>query len=390
MTRHPNEADAPSSRDPLAMHLDALADGLADATARSERRRRRGFLGAGVGAMAIAAGLGALVILPGAAKLDPVAEARAALEGADESGVLHYVVATEQLGLEDFPGSAGSRTIPPMEVWTATSGGEAWRMRFPADGRPARCEVEQYGTVRGRPIGPELVTPIERAQDETTSTAYSPFSRTVVTVPRPHVDGRHRPSPLTVTPVFGRADARDPVAMVRAALRDGDLHDAGPTVIEGRQVRKLVGRIDEASEAERRQREADQTRDAADEKAGRLLDVAEQTKQASWAIKARPTTLTYFVDARSYAPVQLRVVRYAVWVDARGKDHWRAIESRDHYSVYERLPDTPPNAQLLTIRPPAGTRVVHETQTPANTGIRPAAKGADEAADARCRAARRP
>ncbi len=233
------------THDPLDAHLDALGDALGRGVARAERRRRRTLRAAGASGTLVAVGLGALVLLPGGRELDPVAQARAAVAERG-SGVLHYI-ARQEFRLPPGSNQPQQEDFPAMEVWTTTVGEDHYRVRSPADGRARYCGIVTFmpsrpssGLAR-RLTGPMLTSPMDTAKNGHTTTTYSSWSRAAVV----RVEPRQAPagmSSFTATPAFGNADPRDPVRAIRSALRTGALRDGGTVTVDGRVVRKLVGR----------------------------------------------------------------------------------------------------------------------------------------------------
>lgn len=331
--------------DQLDRHLDLLGEELGRGVARAELRRRRRARSAGIAAVLGVVGVGALVTSPGGQRLDPVSAARAAVTEGD--GVLHYVVRTEFLG----PGDAAPQ--PPrragagagQEVWMATSGDDRYRVR--ALGRPGSCGTQWF--VRGigrraRLTGPALTAPTETAQDGRTLTVYSPFSRAAVkTRLRSSRIAVGEERPYAAVPGFG-ADPRDPVRAIRAAVTSGQLQDRGTHMLNGREVRQLVGEAGPSLAEARRIRAlpADAQRRWRDERraAGQLL---------------QPTRYRYLIDATRSTPVELRTERYGVWSRAGGWDHWKWTGDVQRFASFSRLADSPSTRAELVITPPAGT-----------------------------------
>jgi hypothetical protein len=336
--------------DPLDAHLDALGGELDRGVVRAERTRRRRFRAAGASSALVAIGLGALVALPGGRELDPVAEARAAV--ADGGGILHFVVRMEYI---PPPGSSlrGFSGQPAIEVWTATDGTGRYRMRQPMDGRPRYCSTLGFSTGTNSRLakqlgdGPMLVSPGESAQDGPTQTVYSAFSRAAVIMQLPPADpADDQARGYSLTPAFGAAPSGDPVRAIRAALQSRQLRDGGTTTRDGRAVRKLVGTAGPTV------REA------------KAIEASAYPARARWRkaqIRAgrpqSPTRYTYYVDADTAAPVELRTDRYAVWSRANGRRHWAWTGEISRFERFERLDASPASLSSLQIALPAGTTI---------------------------------
>lgn len=327
------------TQQPLNDHLDQLGAGLASAERRAERRRRRAIGGGAAGTFAAAVALGALVAVPGGARLDPVERARAAL--AADGAILHWEMATDQI----VPGSRlngkPNPNPPAIALWTATSGADRWRMRQPANGLPRFCGLSVLVSPQGLPTRSakpqqttELVSPTEYSFSPDRRSSYSPFSKAMVVV---QIDQASRssepPGPGLLNSSLGAADPRDPVQAIRQALERGLLRDAGLTSYRGRQVRKLVGRVEQQMSASSRKRKLAR---------GEII---------------RPNELTYYVDSATYAPVELQTRRYSVWSRAGGYRHYKWVTNIERFTAFERLADTPENRRLLDIQPPPGTVV---------------------------------
>lgn len=316
----------------LDQHLDALGAQLDGAVQRAERRRGRLRNGLAATAVVVAVGLGALVALPGGERLDPVDRARAAL--AEDGGILHWVSQSEFVGpTETEQGLDRTKAALGIQFWTATTGDDRWRMATPDPSGVRRCGVSifQTGERRDRQVVP-LVAPNETAYGPTTSTTYSPWSRAAIVQTLSKKLQDRWTGPPMMSPTLDARDPRDLVRTIRVALERGQLVDRGVVQRNGRTVRKLVGT--------RPQQQLTQPR-------------------SETAIKvANPDQLTYFVDADTFAPVELRVRHYGVWSRAGGYKHWKWVTNIDHFLQFERLPDTPANRELLQIDLPAGTEII--------------------------------
>lgn len=306
-------------------HLAVLGDRLEQSRARAERRRRQLLAGAGIAVATVAVSLGALVAVPGGRQLDPVAEARAALE--TDGGLLHYVLFRQSLPPEGSKLPPPDSDAPGIAVWTATTGPERYRIQTPA------MYCSQIITMTGdslrkrltqRLTGVPLVAPTEHAATpDGTATTYSPFSKAIIVIER-----KATPAP-TAAPAAGgllfgtipeTGDPRDPVRVIREALGAGRLRDDGIVADGGRRLRRLVGEVPATPKRE-----------------------------------TRPTQLTYLVDADSFVPVELRSRRWATWSRAGGRNHDKWMTDIARFEDFERLPDTPANRALLKIEPPPGT-----------------------------------
>lgn len=367
--------------DQLDHHLDRLGEELDRGIARAERRRRRALGGTCAATVLAAIGLGALVAFPGGRTLDPVEAARAAV--ADGDGILHYVVSLQFIP----PSGSTVRRAPKRvasEVWTVTSGVPRSRVVTPADRRPRFCSGTSYFVSKpryGAGIGssPGLVTPLERSQRGKQVLNYSVFSRAAVAQ---DVSGRPEDADRTFWYgegiEFGADDARDPIAPIRSALQGGLLRDAGRSVLDRREVRRLVGR-DGPSFAE-----------------ARALRTAPYTTRGSWRraqVKAGrplvPTRYTIFVDATTFLPVEVRIDRYVLWSRADGRDHWKWTRQISRFEGFKRLPMTAANERLLEIELPKGTKVYRPSVSGGYESSPGAGRAGYEAALRRCRAAMR-
>lgn len=347
----------------LDEHLDVLGVQLDGAVVRAERRRGRVRSGLAAAAVVVAVGLGALVALPGGERLDPVDRARAAL--ADDGGILHWLVAFDFVGPnqaeEDF-----DRSNPPtgMEIWTATRGEDRWRMRTPDRSGVQSCGGALFQAAGGR-RAPMLsvVSPTESAHAPNEMSHYSPWSRALVVQEL----GAELESRLSGPPMLpsslGGEDPRDVVQAIRAALERGDLTDRGVVERYGRSVRRLVGTVPQ--------------------------QLPKRPNSQTATRIANPEQLTYYVDAETFAPVELRVRRYTVWSRAGGYEHWKWVTHVTHFLRFERLEDTPANRALLAIDAPPGTAIVRvpAVGVPRNVPRRLRGVGQDRAGVKRCKAA---
>lgn len=367
--------------DQVDRHLDLLGEELDRGIRRAERRRRRALGATGAATVLVAIGLGALVVLPGGRTLDPVAAARAAV--AEGEGILHYVVRTEFLRPGD---SAAQPSRSPgagaaQEVWMVTSGLDRYRVR--EQGAPGFCGTQwfQRGSgPRARLAGPALTTPMETAQDGRTLMIYSAFSRAAVeTRLRSARVAVGEERPYAAVPGFG-ADPRDPVRAIRAAVTSGQLRDRGTYVLNGREVRELVGEAGPSVAEARRMRSLS---------AGAQRRWQEERRAAGQVLQ--PTRYRYLVDANRSTPVELRTERYGVWSRAGGWDHWKWTGEVQRFASFSRLDDSPATRAQLVIPLPAGTVVYRGSSTGGFTPSVTFAESmkAERVAMRRCRAAMR-
>jgi hypothetical protein len=186
------------------------------------RSRRRGI---GAGALTLL-GVGALVLVfAGIAPrthLDELAQARAAL--APPGQILHLVTTTHI----ETSARSGAGATSTSQQWSA-SDPIRWRVAFSIPAPTA--------TPGGKPVGDldGLVTgPMQIAYRDGTEELYSQRSNTLeVTTGLPDAGSHAAPQgPLGV----------EPVATVRALLAAGRLHSAGSGAVNGRAVRRLLGR----------------------------------------------------------------------------------------------------------------------------------------------------
>ena len=355
----------PTDRSPLDQHLDVLGTQLDGAVVRAERRRGRMRNGLAAAAVVVAVGLGALVALPGGERLDPVDRARAAL--AEDGGILHWVSAFQFIGPNETEQPFDrARPHGGMEVWTATTGDDRWRMRTPDASGVRSCGTALFQGLSRRRSVVALVAPTESAFGPTTASNYSPWSRAMVVQELSEKYEDRRVGPPLMQPALRDRDPRDLVREIRAALERGQLSDRGVVERRGQTVRKLVGT------------------------APQQLPKRPNSDTATQI--ANPNQLTYFVDAETFAPVELRVRRYTVWSRAGGYKHWKWVTNIDHFLRFERLDDTPANRALLEIDAPAGTKVIRLPVNGDPRGVPASLRGfrQDRAAIRRCEAARGP
>lgn len=361
MTPEPNSALDGASLD---RHLDTLGEQLAARTARGDRRRRRTLVGAGLGAVALATGFAAATLSgDGLSRLDPVAEARAAFE--PDGSILHFAVLLLDGG---SPGAAPPVTRGELtwayQGWSATSGPGRWRVVQPGGG--ACSSMTGLMTADRRAAGPLLVAPTETAVAGQRFSIYSRWSQVMV-VDTAHNRGE-RPAPWPLTEALGAVpnteDARNPAAVLRDWLARSKLRDDGALTVDGKPARRLVGTFDDRTERQRK-------------------------RQAARGDRYEPAQYSYYVDADSFLPIELRVRRF-VTVRRDGKSTYRWASWVMRFPVFEFLPNTAANRRLLDIDPAPGTRVVTLPLTDAEQR-REYRRGerASKQARKRCRAAER-
>lgn len=350
---------------PLDDHWGALGDQLDRGVARADRRRRRTRAAGSITAVALGTGLAAAFLLPGgAAKLDPVAEARAAVDPA-RGGILHFVVRSAVLP-EGAPLSKPTPRSPSAEVWTTTSSPASWRAKRVDP--PWSChDLAVFTQPSHRRTGAvALVAPAEGSFRPGRHSVYSSFSRALVRVETDPT--RSYPMPV-FTPSFApdTAENPDPMATVRQALGSGRLRDQGTIDRDGKLLRLLVGEVDERTTRARRR----------DERLGRSHE---------------PTRVTYLVDAQRFTPVEVRFSQHYLGSRSGGSLRYRWVTHATVFSSFERLPDTYETRKLLAINLPRGSETV---DIPRGAGSvdrvpRRLAPGArDDVAISRCQAAKR-
>ncbi len=274
--------------------LDRMIGSYGQQLARAQRRQpaRRRFpvrRVAIVGAVAgLAVGIG-VAVLPDEGPVDVLAKAQAAITMGDK--IEHYVLVQSQYHLDGTPERYG-------------------------DGRPVVFTQEVWR--RERPEMLRILRPGRHAMDQASdsdrneSFYYVPGSKTVL---------RER-SAFSGTP--------NQIDMIRDDLRTGRLHVAGPAVVDGRNVIRLVGQ----SKAT-----------ASGLSNGKVYKFVQKSQYR------------YDVDPVTYVPVQL-------WTKTRSVSASRAWSfagiTVQKFKRYEMLPPTSRNLEQLHVQAPHGTRVVTE------------------------------
>ncbi|MDQ8046610.1 MAG: hypothetical protein REI11_18545, partial [Patulibacter sp.] len=356
--------------------LDGFGARLAAATARAEARRRRARRVAGgtsvavLAAVAVVAGIG---VVPGPARLDPVAEARAALGTGGE--ILHFRVTWNYaVSAANSAYSGKGTTSSPQDVWATTSGAVRWRTHQPSGA--TQCNgISEMGNVA-------WVASTETAYAGGRLRIYSPWSKLIVIQPKQR-PGEQAQQPFpTLPPELG--DSRDPASAIRTALDRGLLKDSGIVERSGRRLRMLTGAIGVARRVPDRSSSYDST-------SGKKTLLYPGT-----TIEERPIRLTYTVDADTFAPVELQTRRYSMWSRAGGRHHYVWVSDTLRFQTFERLAPTPEHRALLDLDAPPDTPVAWIRPAPAGSGPRKflprASRASMRAADAaakRCRAAAR-
>ena len=289
-----------SDRERLDRYLDDFGGRLAGAP--PARRRPRRIIVAICGA-AMTAVLAALVLSASGERLDPVAEARAALAPA---GDIVYMKITSKHH------SPTANSVPPprtAELWSAR---DPLRWRFvetiPRPSRRAGGMADASGPIFGRS---------ELSYGEGEQRAYL-AERDVLTVTTGYGDGS---SAARIPSLLG-AGAGDPQSDLRAMLADGKVTDEGERQVGGRTIRRFV---------------SVRRRDAANDPA------------IVWR-------LVYDVDPDTFAPLEGRIsLRFP------GREPAPRITTVMHVDAYERIPLDATTAKLLEIRTTPRTRVVTRT-----------------------------
>jgi hypothetical protein len=272
-----------------------LARAATRAAARRARRRR-----ATVGGLAAAAALAAVLVLVGfgggaGRRLDVVAQARAALSPPQE--IVHMVVTTSAVARR------GVRVPPPntTEQWSAVDP-PRWRLVQNIPPPNPKRGIGSVGDAHGTIVGRQ-----EFAYANGKQLTYV-ARRNALTIYRGFSDSgaaAHTPGLFS----------NDPVAGLRSMLVSGKLRDVGEVTTAGRTVRRLFGE--------------------------------ERTPQPKGRTFVR--RVTYDVDPRTFAPLQ-GTLEFDL-------AHGTTLAVRFHVDRYERLPLTPRNAKLLTIRTNPQTKV---------------------------------
>ncbi len=274
------------------------------ASARSRPRAPRVRLAGGVLAGAAAAAAVAVALVTSGERLDPVAEAQAALAAPGE--IVHMRITSTFVAPQ-----AGS--VPPPQTTEQWSAPDPPRWRFVQTLPPRRAGQGGVGDAHGPITGRMELSYAHGVQrsyivDRDTLTVNRGFSDTG---PAAHV-----PSPLGP----GSGDLQTDL---RAMLAGGDVSDAGEVQVGGRTLRRLVS-VDPPRAAKRR--------------------------------SGLGRRLVYDVDPQTFAPVQATLT-----LTVPSRPHALRLVSRMHVDVYERIPLTPATAGLLRIQTTPRTKVVVNT-----------------------------
>jgi hypothetical protein len=292
----------PLSGEPDAPPVDWLLAQIEPIPAPRPRRARRRPLLAGLAAVT---GLAAAVaIIAGSPSRDVVAEASEAL--ASEGAVVHTVVTYEQLDKSGAP-VADHRyqfSRKPKRFGYGDMQSERWTAQgprrersiltiFAADGGPNGVQETDYA---------EGVYRFESSWDPKAGV------RTF------RVPKRFRKTSDSPPPMLGYPSS-DPVSDIRTFLADKQLQPAGETVVDGRTLLTLRGKI------------------------------ASKTLKSGFVTPE--VRVEYLVDPESYEPVRMDQRPFQV---KNGKlNAMRGM--RVNFKAYERLPLTPSNLALLRLQP---------------------------------------
>ncbi|MEV4419161.1 hypothetical protein AB0L40_04200 [Patulibacter sp. NPDC049589] len=307
---------------------DALVADLRTTTAPDRRTEdpgaltRRRFVRGGIALAGVSAvGLAGTAVVPGlrGTPVDVVASARAAAEPGGE-GIVHALVRyhhgpyvfmgamyAEPRGGHHHPGDVGRK------VGTVTGDIESWSTATPLRHREVRF--------LDAPGGGQATMQTAYADGVVAErNSWEPKGRERQMGAR---ERRRAVRDLTGTSggrLSGLDSKGDPVTTIRRLLDGGRLREAGKTDLDGRHVRRLVGREDGYVDA-----------------------------GGTWT---PPVDFEYLIDAGSYAPVRvtsLRVLAAHPNDEEPAARHERRIVDRWVFEVFERLPFTPETAKLLTI-----------------------------------------
>lgn len=268
---------------------------------RRKRQRRRAVCLGGAATALAAAGTVAVVMLGSTApqQIDVVAEARAAL--APKPGILHIrAVVTDESrsggeSIRHVPGSFRQR----WEQWRATDPGR-WRVKIYASKRQVR---------RGDVVLP-AVEPSETAFAGGAESHYRPLDGKLHTVTG--FSQRHGERPMGVF----SGERGGSLERLRVMFQRGELADRGPTSVDGRPARRLVGRSHDRFGA--------------------------------------TITVDYAVDPSSFAPIRV-TTSVRTQPGRHGLGRGMVFRQRIDFEVFETLRATPANERLLRIAPAPGT-----------------------------------
>jgi hypothetical protein len=216
--------------DPLKRYLADFGQQLQQAAAAPPLRRPQSHsiiaLSGGLTAVALVIAVLLLGAAGGSARLDPVAQARAAL--APSGKLVHAVVFQHAEVIPGHPGVHVSAPDQRTEQWS-TADPPRWRIAFSYPDPKTHPHAGRVGDAHGPIIGP-----VQTAREGNSESTYYQHRNTLLIVRGlPHGLGSALPGP---TPL-----GNDPIGTLRAMLQSGQLRDAGTATLRGRKIRKLVG-----------------------------------------------------------------------------------------------------------------------------------------------------
>lgn len=209
-----------SEPETLERYLDDFGVLLVDAAASDavrRRRRRRMLAPALTGALAASVALAVLIVGGPGERLDPLAEARAALA---PPGEIVYMQVTSR------PVGGSSRDGQTTEQWSTTDP-LRWRMVYTV----ARPPTGLPRAIRNRLFWGR----VEESYGGGVRRTYGPGNDRVLAV-----SGHRDDDPGTRLPAILGAGSGDPRADLRAMLFDGTVRDLGEQTVGGRRVRRFV------------------------------------------------------------------------------------------------------------------------------------------------------
>jgi hypothetical protein len=269
------------------------------------RMARLGLAGGVLAGVAAAAGVAVLLATSGE-RLDPVAEAQAALAAPGE--IVHMQITSTFV-------APGVGSVPPPQTTEQWSAPDPPRWRFVQTIPPRKAgqggAFDAHGPITGRQ---------EISYAHGVQRSYN-ADRDTLTVNRGFSDAgaaARVPSPLS-----NGSGSGDLQTDLRAMLAGGDVTDEGEVQVGGRTLRRLVS-VDPSPAAKRR---------------GGL-----------------GRRLVYDVDPQTFAPVQATLT-----LTVPSRPGALRLISRMHVDAYERIPLTAATAGLLRIRTTPHTKVVVNT-----------------------------
>lgn len=294
------------------------------------RRSRRGVWLGGLAAAGLAAAAAGM-LLPAGSKLSPVQQAQAQLGGGD--AILHFRVNGLVPSVDGTPiASAAECRGEPQEFWVATQGALRERVRrtmVPPD--PPCGDGDPYVPMAD---GTPMVGMVEEARSGNITLTFVPALKRAVRMKvmvasdvRPQIN--IAPEALTGAIVTNDHKPVDLQAQLRALLSHPGLRDEGETMQSGRKVRTFV--------------------------------VPEAPVDGDDPDRPKDGTVTYVVDAESFAPVTV-TVRGARMSSAPGEPKkFQYVTEGLEFFEWERLPVTPANEALLEIDLPPDVTTVSGT-----------------------------